>query len=147
MVGVTVGNAVVGGMVGVPVIGFVVGGFVSTTSVMGCLVRVLDSIGADEIIGASNVVGADDIGTKVVDGDFVGLYVVGAGVVVGSIDVIGILLGGEVGTFDVIIIEFGATVVLIVLFVGSSSVIMTADIGQQVISAFFSAAQAALDAS
>ena len=73
-----------------PVIGFVVGGFVTTTSVMGCLVRVLDNIGADEIIGANNVVGADDIGAKVVDGDFVGLYVVGAGVVVGSIDVMGI---------------------------------------------------------
>jgi len=75
-VGVTVGDAVVGGIDGVPVIGFVVGGFVSMTSIMGCLVGV-DDIGADDETIGANVVGADDIGADVVEGDFVGLYVVG----------------------------------------------------------------------
>ena len=77
---------------------------------------------------------------------------------VGSIEAKGILLGGEVGTLDVIIIEFGATVVIELSFVGSSSSItgstisspggsMTVDIGQQVNSASFNAAHAVLDAS
>ena len=39
---------------------------------------------------------------------------------VGSIEAKGILLGGEVGTLDVIIIEFGATVVIVLSYVGSS---------------------------
>ena len=78
---------------------------------------------------------------------------------VGSIEAKGILLGGEVGTLDVVIIEFGATVVIVLSFVGSSSSItgstitsspggsMTVDIGQQVNSASFNAAHAVLDAS